>query len=387
MTDIKELGSNLQRGRKYLDLCFNWMYLEFLRKSASPIKNTVILSIFPTIMLVCWFLMAIEVAQFKIGGNLTIFAHLMVYFGAFYQSLWKYFSFIWHDEKIKRFKNFIEDVQTSIHSRCLLSNIRYREYEKVLKYYVSFVSVCIKAMVISVLLLYVFNAYVTDFTSGLMFTIPLLSETSLFYRPINLIFQFICFAIGASIFVEGDLILVLIVGYLDAELKSIIAYILVMRDESIARENGREILKNVYSNHLRIQLILNDLRSIYWYLSIQLILTSFIYICFTFFLAKVVTISMGTFIILFNCTSLLFIFSYMSQILLNRTEEVAYALWQTSWYSLSVEDQLSFLKILHIAQKSKGLSAAGVTTISINTVVQVLKAAITYGTILFTFIN
>uniref|UniRef100_A0A3F2ZEB8 Odorant receptor n=1 Tax=Phlebotomus papatasi TaxID=29031 RepID=A0A3F2ZEB8_PHLPP len=387
MTDKKNCVINLHLSKKYLNRCFNWIFLESLRESASWTKNILVLSIYPLILLICGFFMVIEISKFRIGGNFTFFAYLMVYFGSLYQSLWKYFVFLWHDEKIKQIRKFIEDIQISTETTDLLSNIRRREYQEALKFYVLFVRACTAMMTYSVIALFSLNAYATNFTSGLMYTIPLLPETSAFYRPVNLIFQFISLVIIAVVFVASDFIFAILVGCLDGELRSIVAYILTMKDESNAKKQGKEILKTVYKNHLRLLLVLNDLRSIFWYLSLQMLLTSFLYICFTFFLARVVSISITTFILCFNSSSLLFIYSYLSQILLNRTEGVAHALWQTSWYNLAPDDQRNFLIILCMAQTPIGLSASGVTTISISTMVQVLKAAVTYGTLLFTLVN
>lgn len=138
MADRKGLEGNLHRGKKYLDLCFNWIFLEFLRKSANPIKSTLILSIYPLFLLLSWFFMGAELSQFKIGENFTMFANLVIFFGAFYQSIWKYFSFLLHYKKMKRILIFIEDIQTSIQSQNLFSNIRNSVYDKTLKYYVFF---------------------------------------------------------------------------------------------------------------------------------------------------------------------------------------------------------------------------------------------------------
>uniref|UniRef100_A0A3F2ZED8 Odorant receptor n=1 Tax=Phlebotomus papatasi TaxID=29031 RepID=A0A3F2ZED8_PHLPP len=387
MAGTKRCAINLDLSKKYLNLCFDWIYLEFLRKSKSLIQNILILSIYPLFLVICGFFMIIEISKFKIGGNFTFFAYLMVYFGATYQCLWKYFVFLLYDEKIKKMRKFIDDIQTSIQSTSILSDIRISEYQKALKFYIFFVKSGCVVIASTVIQINIYNVYVTNFTSILMFTIPLLPETSAFYRPVNLIFQFISLKILAIIFIGSDFLFAILVGCLDGELRSIVAYILTMKDEKVARTEGKEILKMVYENHLRVLLILNDLRTIFWNLSLQFLLTSFLYMCFTIFLARVLIISFSTIIICFNATAILFMYSYMSQIILNRTEGVAYALWQTSWYNLAIDDKRTFIMVLRMAQKQKGLSVCGVTTISINTFVQVLKAAITFGTLLYTFIN
>uniref|UniRef100_A0A3F2ZEB3 Odorant receptor n=1 Tax=Phlebotomus papatasi TaxID=29031 RepID=A0A3F2ZEB3_PHLPP len=387
MSVSEKLSINLHQAKKYLDRCFDWIYLEFLRKSKNKIENFLILSIYPLIILFCGFFMIIEISQFRIGGNFTFFSYLIVYFGGAYQCLWKYFIFLWYDEKWKRIRDFIEDIKTSIQTNSLLSDIRIREYQETLKFYVLFVRGCSILLVFSVSELYIYNAYVTNFTSGLMYTIPLLPETSAFYRPVNLIFQLICLVLMTVVFIGSDFILAIVVGCLDGELRSIIAYILTIENEATARNEGKEILKTVYKNHLRVLSVLNDLRSIFWHLSLQMLLTTFLYICFTFFLARVVSISITTFILCFNSASLLLIYSHLGQILLNRTELLAYALWQTSWYNLAIDDQKAFLMVLRIAQKPIGLNAGGFFIISNNTFVKIMKAAITFGALLYAFIS
>lgn len=212
----------------------------------------------------------------------------------------------------------------------------------------------------------------TNFTSPLMYKIPCIPEDSVFFRPVNVIFQWIAFIVLCIVIFGSEFILMIIVGYLDGELNSIVVVITQLSNGYLVKRRGRSILLEVHKMHVKVLNILQDLITIYWHLSLHILLSNFLFICLNLYAARFISLSISTIFTLINCFFQLCIMCFISQIIRNKTENVADALWETSWYDFPVEDQRFFALILSMAQMPKGIRACGLSTISVNTLVQVL---------------
>ncbi|GAB0096841.1 hypothetical protein DMENIID0001_124090 [Sergentomyia squamirostris] len=317
----------------------------------------------------------------------TKLSFVIIYIGGVYQSMAKYFVSLKNYKKFQEILIFMEDLRESLKERDNLSYIRCQNLEKSLKFSVFFVRTFFTSSVIIGIMLFLYHCYLRNFSSPLMYNIPFLHEESLLYRPTHLVIQFISFLTIVTVGIGLDFVLVIIVGYLDGELMSIASLITELNRSSRTNPEATKFLKRIHSLHVRVLNVLTNLREIYWHLSVHIILSNFIFICLNLYVVRFLVLSAPTVLTFFNGCFQLFILSYISQILLDKTEQVAYSLYQTTWYEMDIKNQKIFLQILQASQIQRGIEAGGLTIISINTFVQVLKSAITYAAFLYTLIN
>ncbi|XP_055692258.1 odorant receptor 4-like [Lutzomyia longipalpis] len=73
------------------------------------------------------------------------------------------------------------------------------------------------------------------------------------------------------------------------------------------------------------------------------------------------------------------------EIIVNKTERISAVLYQTNWYDLGVKDQKAFILALGMTQRNYGMKAAGMYDVNIYTFIQIIKLAISYCALLYTF--
>ncbi|XP_059608096.1 odorant receptor 22b-like [Phlebotomus argentipes] len=324
--EVELIPEEFSTSERYLARCFYWIYLKVLPKSKWKIVNSIKLSIFPGIVFINGIFILNEL--FKI-----LSANILENQMQFSNLLYLYFTIVG--------ANFVLGA----------------------------------------------NTFITNFTSPLMYTIPYLSEESFFYHPVNVIFQWVAFAILCIVIFGLDYIVMIFVGSLEAELSSIVTIISQVNDENVTRKDSKKIFQQIYLSHVKILKVINQLQTILWHLSLHILLSNFIFICMSIYIIRFISISFPIIITFSNGLFQLFILCYLSQVILDKTEEFADALYQIAWYDLPIEDQKTLLIILCMAQQLKGINASGLTTISINTLLQVVKTALSYGAFLYTLIN
>ncbi|GAB0093991.1 hypothetical protein DMENIID0001_091910 [Sergentomyia squamirostris] len=389
MKSNKNIPLEVYQSRRYFDRICSFMFSEFIPESKWKILNELKLSVYPIIMFYMVYCIIYSLFVGEATSSPTKLSYLIVYFGGGYQALAKYILYRIHMEDLEEIRNFMTNLKGSLKDSDMISDIRREQLPKALQFSIRFVKSFLATSMIGGHFIFVSNSFSTNFECPLMFQlahIPLSHDTWQ-YRVLSTGFHYICFIVLIIVLVGPDLILSIMVGYIDGELRTIKEVVGKLNDPEVARKQSNEILRSTYFLHIRINDIMTNLRNILWQMSIHILVSNFIFICMTFFITRFLSPSLVSVFSLMNVVFQLVIISINSQTLLNKTEEFADALWMTSWYEMCVKDQKIFLIILNMAQRRKGIEASGVSTISVNTLVQILKSSLTYAAFLYTLIT
>ncbi|GAB0090750.1 hypothetical protein DMENIID0001_055070 [Sergentomyia squamirostris] len=313
--------------------------------------------------------------------------YCLVYCGALYQSLIKYYVlFIGHQDDFQDLLNYMETL-TKDSALPMADAIR----RKNLKISIGIAFMCIKPYLIilfvSSTLMALFGFFKTK--CCVMFChIPdfILSSEQLFYIPANLLFGNITFYIMAEIISFSDSVFILILAYFEAELSSLREIIETLDAETLF-ESPEEVLKFIYEAHRNVLLNLRIFREIYWHLNLHVIITIFSYMCLLLFMSRFYEASLATYAGASSAAFQLFLICFFGQILRNRTEAIGEALYLTKWYQMPLKEQKALLIIMAPAQQAVGLEAGGIMDLSFRTFGRVMRAAVSYGAILYTILN
>ncbi|XP_059613787.1 uncharacterized protein LOC132259954 [Phlebotomus argentipes] len=298
--------------------------------------------------------------------------YLVMFLGAVYQSFWKYSTILSSNDELNKIKQFMREMQTSMKENDMISNIRKRHLPKTLKTTMKFVRIHVTTPVLGSIFTCFTNYYITK--TILMYSTPFLNHW------LDISIQFITLTSLNIVVVASDCVLIIIVGFLVGELKTISDLASKITEEEM-------ILKDIYKMHIRIHEILDVFRKVFCQLSLQMICSNFMMLCSYFYMMRYLSISIATVVGMLAITFQLIIVCFIGQVLLSSTEEVADALLQTPWDELSLQEQKTFLLILQMAQRPKGIDAGGVTVISANTLVQVTKTSMSFVAFIYTVIN
>ncbi|GAB0100727.1 hypothetical protein DMENIID0001_168130 [Sergentomyia squamirostris] len=389
MESVQDIPYEVYQSRKYFDLCYISFFSKFIPESRWKILNDIRLSVIPIFMLYMAYCFIYECVVREVPLNPTKLSYMIVYFGAVYQGLARYLLYLVHYEDLESIQSFMTDLKESLQDGTIVSEVRKEKLPKALQFSIWFVKSFGTSSLIASTVVFLSNAFNSNFESPLIFQmthIPMTHDTW-YYKLFCMIFQFICLIVLLIVVVGSDLMLTVMVGYIDGELRTINGVLSKLNDSGMAKNQSNDILKQVYSLHMRINAIMNNLRNILWQMSIHILVSNFIFVCMTFFITRFLAPSFGSVFTLTNVIFQLVIISYNSQILLNRTEDVADGMWMTLWYEMCIKEQKIFLIILTMAQRRKGIEASGVSTISVNTLVQILKSSLTYAAFLYTLIT
>ncbi|GAB0095131.1 hypothetical protein DMENIID0001_104820 [Sergentomyia squamirostris] len=387
MSADQTIPFEVEQSQRFFDLCFYFIYSEYIGDFKWKFLNKVKLSVPLILITFMGYCMIHDLLRPDTLQDQIKISYFITFIGTVYQWEWRYYVFLTRHGEFVKIKNFTKNLSDSLQQFNMASNIRREELPKALVFSNWFVKGFCTSTAISLVIFVVQSLLQTDFTSPMVYRIPHISETSVIYRPLNIIVQLISLHLLVFIVIGSDLLLVLIIGHINGELRTIIGLISKLENRETARKEGSIILGQIYLLHMRIHHVIDDLTTIYWQLSFHIIFSNFLYICLTLFLARFYTITFLTIAIMINGSFQLTLLCSNSQILLNKTEEIREVLWMTSWYEMSLKDQKTFLIILQMAQKQKGIDACGIITISVNTLVQVLKSAFSYAAFLYTLIQ
>ncbi|XP_059612728.1 odorant receptor 49a-like [Phlebotomus argentipes] len=360
---------------QYFDYCLSCMFCEFLpkinKKYLWRLTDLFRLCIYPLLLANCGWCVIQELVNVEMAANQTKLTYLMMFLGAVYQSLWKYFVILSYKKELAKIKGFMKKLEKSIKEKDMMSGVRKFHLPETLSITMTFVRIYFGITVIASICTCLTNYYMTN--TFLMYSTPFL------YHWLDIFIQSATFATFIIVVLGSDCVLVIIVSFLVGELK--------ITKDMASRISEVTILKSMYEMHLTIHEILDVLRRIFWQLSLHMICSNFVMLCSNFYSMRYLSISIATVIGLLSITFQLIIVCSIGQILLDKTQEVADALQQTPWYELSVQEQKTFLVILQMAQIPKGIDAGGVTVISANTLVQVLKTSMSFVAFIYTVIN
>uniref|UniRef100_A0A7G3ACE9 Odorant receptor n=1 Tax=Lutzomyia longipalpis TaxID=7200 RepID=A0A7G3ACE9_LUTLO len=205
-----------------------------------------------------------------------------------------------------------------------------------------------------------------------MYDLPLFSNAPVLHYSLNMIIQFFIFLLFLLVLCFGDHFVILFGLHFRCELKTISEISEIYLNDSNTIKNEKNVLREIYKKHLKVLKMLETLDDIYRIFSFNQILSSFICCCFLFYGTLVQEEFEGTFYMLIVLTvGELFIYCLFGQTLVANTEQIGMSIYLTKWYEMSVEEQQNLLFIMRIAQKPRGIKAAGLIHVNYSTFLEV----------------
>uniref|UniRef100_A0A905HRQ1 Odorant receptor n=1 Tax=Lutzomyia longipalpis TaxID=7200 RepID=A0A905HRQ1_LUTLO len=362
-------------------LFYNWATLDIFFSNPGKVLRFLKLSFVPIIFSLC---VIFSIRTIIAVDNHIYMCYSISFLGASYQACFKYYViFIAHrknfDKLVEYMKFLIKasnlDFANDIRRKCLKRNMSL-------------------ALGIGRFLLVLFN------TSGTFVLIyvynPLFFKTSpiVFVNDVHdkkMIFMYyftvISFYIFLEIVVVGDVYFLTIFAYIEGELRALAEVIERLNDAEVAQNDSKEILLFVYESHLNVLANVRTLQKIYFHLNLQFIGTNFLYVCLLLYITRfyesTLIMYFTTFIMIFQ----LFIICFLGEILRSRTEAIGEALYHTQWYEMKQKEKLALLIMMAAGQEAVGLEAGGIMNLSLDTFVSVMKATVSYGAIMYTFME
>lgn len=251
-----------------------------------------------------------------------------------------------------------------------------------------------------------FDMYHSELHTPLLFHFPGIPIDNIFFYPINIIAQLVLYFTCSEFLVWSDTIIMICIMYCDAELRTIKNLVSLLEDEEIVQTKSGLLLRGIYEAHRDIDKHARILTESFWHVYFIKLMTIMIYLCSIMFVFQSFDASL---IVPFNASVVMitqiFILCYFGQIIRNSSEEVSDALYMTKWYEMIAEDKKHLLMLMINFQNPIKIDSFGFGVISIYTFVQVcliliyltevfvnnwfcflqiLKASVSYATILYT---
>uniref|UniRef100_A0A3F2ZDD0 Odorant receptor n=1 Tax=Lutzomyia longipalpis TaxID=7200 RepID=A0A3F2ZDD0_LUTLO len=360
---------------------YNWVTLDIFFSNPGKVLRFLKLCLVPMIFLLS--------VIFSILTNIAVDNHIFMcysiaFLGGGYQACFKYYViFIGHRknfDKIVEYMKFLImashlDFANDIRRNCLKRNMHL-------------------ALVIGRFLLVLFN------TSGIFVLIyvynPLFFKTSpiVFVNDVHdkkMIFMYYFVVISFFIFLEivvvGDVYFLTIFAYIEGELRALAEVIERLNNAKVAQNDSKEILLFVHESHLKVLFNVRILQKIYFHLNLHFIGTNFLYVCLLLYITRFYESTLIMYFTTFLMILQLFIICFLGEILRSRTEAIGEALYHTQWYEMKQKEKLALLIMMALGQKAVGLEAGGIMNLSLDTFVSVMKATVSYGAVMYTFME
>ncbi|GAB0099926.1 hypothetical protein DMENIID0001_158280 [Sergentomyia squamirostris] len=142
-----------------------------------------------------------------------------------------------------------------------------------------------------------------------------------------------------------------------------------------------QLLHSDIINHNRA---FNDLL---FHLSLIQLFCSILLVLITMYAIKVNAVGFVSYFLALSAIIQLLLICLFGEIIFIRYSDVERCLMLTKWYEMPLRDQKNFVLILRIAQKPYGLKAGGMYDVSMPTFIEIMKLAVSYCAILFTFME
>ncbi|GAB0098021.1 hypothetical protein DMENIID0001_137110 [Sergentomyia squamirostris] len=228
----------------------------------------------------------------------------------------------------------------------------------------------------------------TAWTSPMLFLIPGISPGSIFFYPTNIIFQVFLYIATVGMVVISATAILIIIMYIQAELRAIGNLLRQLDDEEVILVQGSKIIRIAHEEHKDAIDNFQEATKFLWHSYFYKLFSNMMYICFTFFIFKDIDM---TFIVagwvVASCLFLVCLLCFFGQMLGDDSEAMASALYMSKWYLMSVKDQKNLLILMIRFNRPFLVKTFGFGTISVNTIVQICKAAVYYAAILYTLFD
>ncbi|XP_059608061.1 odorant receptor 4-like [Phlebotomus argentipes] len=231
----------------------------------------------------------------------------------------------------------------------------------------------------------VFDVTHTERHMPLLHSTPGISEHSVFYYPVNIVLQLAFDIITLEFVVCSDLLIIVMIMYCNAEIKSILALISSLNNEDIVGSEANVILKIIHNVHVSFFENANQLTDVFWQIYFHKLFTILIYFCSAMFLLQSKDVSiLASLLCLVVIVVQSFLLCYFGQVLQNGSEEMANSLYMTKWYLLAIKDQKILLILMNGFKNPIKVETFGFGVISYYTFVQICKASTSYAAIIYT---
>uniref|UniRef100_A0A240SXY8 Odorant receptor n=1 Tax=Lutzomyia longipalpis TaxID=7200 RepID=A0A240SXY8_LUTLO len=224
----------------------------------------------------------------------------------------------------------------------------------------------------------------TNFTLPMYYSIPGIPASSIFYKPVNCFGQYFLFHILCLSIVSVDAFILIFIFYFRGEFYSIISVATHLSDETTIQANAVKILRTIYKAHRNILQEFFAIYDVLWHFYCQKFFGICLYLCSSLFIFSKLTnsIIVGIFLIAVVLVQLV-VLSLPGQLIENCSNEFQQTLYMSLWYKMPIRDQKNFLFLMVGAQRQIQARTLGIGKVSVYTLVQVIKTAISYAAFMF----
>ncbi|GAB0092571.1 hypothetical protein DMENIID0001_075760 [Sergentomyia squamirostris] len=378
------LIKNHNQLKKIIDLFFTYLRLDFLPDTKFKLFNALKLTILPMLYLFSCMCSSIHLfVQVEHYDDLIDVSFSLIFALAFFQCFMTMLTFLIANKN--RILKVVEYFYKVINSDDLLiSNLRQKHYLRNTKLALWLARVFMIGITLVGVSVVSFDIYRAKTHFPLFFYIPWISGSSIFYYPVNYIFQTSMYFITLELTFGSDVIIMIMIMYCDAELRSLRELIADLNDSNIIRARASITMRTIHNVQLMIYEKANELSNCFWHYYFYKLLTITLYLCSLLFIFTKLDVSLIVPCLCFIAmTSQVFVLCFFGQIIQSSSERMSECLYMTKWYEMNVKDQRDFQMLMMTMQQPVTLETFGFGTISIYTFVQIFKAALSYATILY----
>uniref|UniRef100_A0A3F2ZDC3 Odorant receptor n=1 Tax=Lutzomyia longipalpis TaxID=7200 RepID=A0A3F2ZDC3_LUTLO len=364
---------------------YNWATLDIFFSSPRKVLRFLKLSFVPTILLIA---ISFSIYTIFTAENHIFMCYCMAFLGACYQASFKYYIFfIAHRNDFDKLVEYMK-MLTKASNLDFANDIRRKQLKKNLRL----------SLAIAKILIILFNAtavFVTLYGYNLTKCCPvfvkippiIIADENPYKNIISICFSIISYFLVVELIIVGDAIFLIIFAHFEGELRALAEVIERLNDAKVAQDDSKEILLFVYESHLNVLANVRIFQKIYWHLNLHLIGTNFLYVCLLLYITRFYDSPMVMYVTTLLLIFQLFLICFLGEILRTRTEAIGEALYHTQWYEMKQSEKLTLLIMMAIGQEAVGLEAGGIMNLSLDTFVSVMKAAVSYGAIMYTFME
>ncbi|GAB0087044.1 hypothetical protein DMENIID0001_013040 [Sergentomyia squamirostris] len=381
--DLNEAHAVFRTSIKYF---YKIAYLDFIPNCRFPLFNWLKMSILPLLNVLAG-VISIKTIISLIGTSYDIvqFLYLIVLPLCYWQAVCKLlFCCVIFRNKFKDVIEFCNDIVQDRNS--LMGSVRPSAVVKELKFGITLGKAFIVCASISLGAFIISTAQRTNFEFICYFKYPYIERESILYFPLNIGLQAntLIYTIGFIIYV--DAIVFLIAEYFKGEFGTI-SKLLLKLNEGLTNVQCKRIIFTCYRSHVTTSNKLKILQEICWYIYLNQIYTSVLYMCMVLYMMRFGDSSITFYIVPPGVMAQICLLCYTGQIIRDGTMEVSDTLGMINWYRLNIVHQKYLILFMVFAQRSKGMHTFAFKDLDMTTYLQLLKAIFSYCAFLYTVLS
>uniref|UniRef100_A0A3F2ZEC1 Odorant receptor n=2 Tax=Phlebotomus papatasi TaxID=29031 RepID=A0A3F2ZEC1_PHLPP len=378
------LEENHEKLKKFVDFVFKVWRSEFLPDCRWKILNDAKLLVHPTLFVSGLFCILWHIfVQMEDYGNLVELAFSITFGISVYQGLAVYFTVILGNKK--EIFDILEYFETLVYSSGTeIMYVRRKHLQENTKIALNATKIFLIFITIGGFVATTYCLIASEFHTPMLFEIPGIPPSSIFFYPVNLVYQYVFFISLLENIMTADALIMVTIMYFRGEFCALAEFINQLGYEP----STKDLIRIVHNTHKILLQKVKQLTSSYWHLYFHKLLAITLYLICMYFFFEDFSSSMvpGTFILVAMITQV-FILCFFSQLLENSSESIFQALYLTKWYDMDLKDQKNILLLMIIFKNSIKIDTFGFGAISIYTFVQICKAAGSYAMVMYTVFN